>query len=146
MWLKIFIFDIFRLFTSLLQFFILNFFMYHNQYFNYYLLLCSLKRVGWVIYMFKDFIDERADWFFFAASDKQNFVFKTWIRTCKNTDVAMVTESSIRVSVFSDDAALFISSSSPTREDTELQPWTTSSAPTGNLTGCSMSSRQSTRD
>lgn len=58
----------------------------------------------------------------------------------------MVTESSIGVSVFSDDAALFISSSSPTREDTELQPWTASSVPTGNLTGCSTSSRQSMRD
>ncbi|KAL3984471.1 hypothetical protein ACER0C_016096 [Sarotherodon galilaeus] len=44
--------------------------------------------------------------------------------------------SSIRLSMFSDDAALFISSSpplrvaAPTRDDTELQPWTTSSAPT----------------
>ncbi|XP_039461562.1 uncharacterized protein LOC120435704 isoform X2 [Oreochromis aureus] len=44
--------------------------------------------------------------------------------------------SSIRLSMFSEDPVLFISSSpplrvaAPTRDDTELQPWTTSSAPT----------------
>lgn len=98
-----------------------TFFMHHYQYLIiiYYSVMFIFHAVWSVLadsFMFKRILltRELTDSFLQLQINKTLFVFKTWIRTCKNMDVAMVTESSIRVSVFSDDAALFISPCSST--------------------------------